>query len=117
MSGLTKLRWRTSSRSLSLDAHAFHHVRSTRGRSRTAVVMAHGHFYANWFSDDGVRWNASVDDYMTELIQDRALAFIGEQVRADRPFLAYIAPHAPHTARCTLSTRHQSLQRRMACGL
>ena len=35
---------------------------------------------------------------MTDLIQNRSLAWMGEQLAADRPFFAYIAPHAPHTA-------------------
>ena len=48
VSGLTKLRWRTSSRLLDLDSYSFHHVKSTESLSHTAVVMAHGHFYANW---------------------------------------------------------------------
>ena len=39
------------------------------------------HFYSNWFNDQGARWNASQDDYMTDLIEDRALEFIKEQVR------------------------------------
>ena len=39
------------------------------------------HFYHNWFNDQGARWNASQDDYMTDLIEDRALSFIKEQVR------------------------------------
>jgi N-acetylglucosamine-6-sulfatase len=34
---------------------------------------------------------------MTEVIQDRALAFIEEKAVAKAPFFAYIAPHAPHT--------------------
>ena len=48
VTGLTKLSWQTSSRLLNLTSFGFHHVISTRARSRTAVVMAHGHFYANW---------------------------------------------------------------------
>ena len=56
-----------------------------------------GHFYANWFNDQGKRWDAGADDYMTDLIQDRALAFIEAQIKADKQFFAYIAPHAPHT--------------------
>ena len=34
---------------------------------------------------------------MTDLIQNRSLAWMGEQLVAERPFFAYIAPHAPHT--------------------
>ena len=56
-----------------------------------------GHFYGNWFNDGGVRYNASEGTYMTELIQERAIGFIQEQIAADRQFFAYVAPHAPHT--------------------
>lgn len=56
-----------------------------------------GHFYHNWFNDQGARWNATQDDYMTDLIQDRALKFINDSIAADKQFFAYIAPHAPHT--------------------
>ena len=51
----------------------------------------------NSFNDQGKKWSASRDDYMTDLIQERALAFIREQIHKDQQFFAYIAPHAPHT--------------------
>eukprot|EP00038_Savillea_parva_P026063 m.51112 g.51112 ORF g.51112 m.51112 type:complete len:719 (+) comp7286_c0_seq1:47-2203(+) len=56
-----------------------------------------GHYYADWFADQGQQFNAGQDDYMTDLIQDRAIAWIKEVAATPGPFFAYIAPHAPHT--------------------
>lgn len=56
-----------------------------------------GHYYADWFNDQGKRYTATGDEYMTDLISQRAQAFITENLVAQHPFFAYIAPHAPHT--------------------
>eukprot|EP00041_Stephanoeca_diplocostata_P019717 m.428607 g.428607 ORF g.428607 m.428607 type:complete len:603 (+) comp21380_c1_seq4:98-1906(+) len=66
-----------------------------------------GHYYNDWFNDQGHRFTAAPGQYMTALIQERAVAFIknslqrtqGESAEdsARQPFFAYIAPHAPHT--------------------
>lgn len=56
-----------------------------------------GHYYSDWFSDQGTLFTASNTSYMTDLIQDRAIAWIKEMVATPQPFFAYIAPHAPHT--------------------
>lgn len=55
-----------------------------------------GRYYADFFNDQGTRYNATRDEYMTDLIQDRALDFIEENAANGEPFFAYIAPHAPH---------------------
>jgi N-acetylglucosamine-6-sulfatase len=55
-----------------------------------------GHYYANWFNDQGKKWVAGPDDYMTEVIQDQALDFIDERIKDGKQFFAYVAPHAPH---------------------
>ena len=56
-----------------------------------------GHYYSDWFADQGTRFNASGEEYMTDLIANRSLAWMETQLEAKRPFFAYIAPHAPHT--------------------
>ena len=48
VTGMTKLRWQISSKLLTLDAFSYHHVKSTKQRTKTAVIMAHGHAYTNW---------------------------------------------------------------------
>eukprot|EP00054_Salpingoeca_dolichothecata_P016564 m.97355 g.97355 ORF g.97355 m.97355 type:complete len:550 (-) comp22037_c0_seq4:83-1732(-) len=59
--------------------------------------QSEGHYYADWFCDQGKRYNATADEYMTTLIRDRAVEFLNESRDDDRPFFAYVAPHAPHT--------------------
>ena len=56
-----------------------------------------GRYYTDWFNDQGKRYNATAGEYMTELIANRSLAWMGEQLAKEQPFFAYIAPHAPHT--------------------
>ena len=56
-----------------------------------------GHFYNNWFNDGGRRFQAPPGAYMTDLIRERALAFVKGEIAAQRQFFAYVAPHAPHT--------------------
>ena len=56
-----------------------------------------GRFYGDWFADQGERYDATDEEYMTDLIANRSLAWMAEQLEARRPFFAYIAPHAPHT--------------------
>jgi len=59
--------------------------------------LSEGHYYSDWFCDQGNRFDAGPMDYMTDLIEDRALAWIKEMIASSKPFFAYIAPHAPHT--------------------
>ena len=59
--------------------------------------QSEGHYYADWFNDDGKRYNAGVGEYMTDLIANRSLDWMHEQIAGNKSFFAYIAPHAPHT--------------------
>lgn len=56
-----------------------------------------GHYYNNWFCDQGKRFNATsaIDNYMTTLIQEQALAFLRNH--SGEPKFLYVTPHAPHT--------------------
>jgi N-acetylglucosamine-6-sulfatase len=55
-------------------------------------------YFNNTFNDNGrhVAFGAAPSDYMTSLIGNRSLAFLRGALAAGQPFLAYIAPHAPH---------------------
>lgn len=55
-----------------------------------------GHYYADWFNDQGHRFNATNKQYMTDLIAQQATEWLAAQLKANRRFFAYIAPHAPH---------------------
>eukprot|EP01046_Picozoa_sp_COSAG06_P003748 COSAG06_NODE_149_length_22026_cov_33.454782_24_plen_146_part_00 len=55
-----------------------------------------GHYYSDWFNDQGSRFNATNAQYMTDLIAEQALKWLTTQLAAKRRFFAYIAPHAPH---------------------
>ena len=59
--------------------------------------QSEGHYYADWFNDDGKRYDAGVGEYMTDLIANRSIDWMREQITENRSFFAYIAPHAPHT--------------------
>jgi N-acetylglucosamine-6-sulfatase len=55
-------------------------------------------YFNNTFNDNGktVAYGDAPADYMTSLIGNRSLTFLNQAIAADKPFLAYIAPHAPH---------------------
>jgi N-acetylglucosamine-6-sulfatase len=55
-----------------------------------------GHYYSDWFNDQGQRYNATAAEYMTDLIKGRAISWLTQQLAAKKRFFAYIAPHAPH---------------------
>jgi N-acetylglucosamine-6-sulfatase len=59
--------------------------------------QSEGHYYADWFNDDGRRYTAKSTEYMTDLIANRSIVWMSEQIAKKQPFFAYIAPHAPHT--------------------
>ncbi len=56
-----------------------------------------GHYYSDWYNDQGQRYTAKQNEYMTALISNRSRVFIQEALEDKKPFFAYIAPHAPHT--------------------
>jgi hypothetical protein len=39
-----------------------------------------GSYYADWFNDDGKRYDAGVDEYMTDLISNRSIAWMTKQI-------------------------------------
>ena len=53
-----------------------------------------GHYYNDWFNDQGTRFNASQTQYMTTLIQAQSLRWLTEQLTTRKRYFAYIAPHA-----------------------
>eukprot|EP00730_Choanoeca_flexa_P002376 TRINITY_DN11027_c0_g1_i9.p1 TRINITY_DN11027_c0_g1~~TRINITY_DN11027_c0_g1_i9.p1 ORF type:complete len:267 (+),score=42.99 TRINITY_DN11027_c0_g1_i9:789-1589(+) len=56
-----------------------------------------GHYYSDWYCDQGKRYTAGPDEYMTQTISQRARAFMQDALQQNKPFFAYVAPHAPHT--------------------
>jgi arylsulfatase A-like enzyme len=49
-----------------------------------------GHYYGDWFADQGERYDASDEEYMTDLIANRSLAWIDLQLVAKKPFFACV---------------------------
>jgi len=56
-------------------------------------------YYNYKINDDGSvrRFGSSSADYETDVIANRAEAFIGTSATAGKPFFAYVAPKAPHS--------------------
>ena len=57
-------------------------------------------YFNNSFNDQGtpVKFTDAPADYMTAVIGNQSLAWLNKVANGDKPFFAYIAPHAPHIA-------------------
>jgi N-acetylglucosamine-6-sulfatase len=55
-------------------------------------------YYNYQLSENGeaVRYGESEEDYLTDVLSDKAEEFIGSSASQDEPFFAYVAPQAPH---------------------
>ena len=55
-------------------------------------------YFKNEFTLDGHLFTSgeTPEDYLTSLIGNHTIDFVTEALKEDRPFFAYVAPHAPH---------------------
>ena len=56
-------------------------------------------FYYNYqINENGkvVQYGGSPSDYSTDVLKNRALTFIEQNAKSNRPFFIYLAPYAPH---------------------
>jgi N-acetylglucosamine-6-sulfatase len=66
-------------------------------------------FYLNWYANDnGVtrHYGRDKSDYQTDVLSRQTLQFIDQSVKTGKPFMAYVAPSAPHGP-ATPAPRHR----------
>lgn len=68
------------------------------GWDRWFAVCRMGGYFNNTYNDDGsqIAFGHAPSDYMTSVIGNRSVEWIEQAAKGDRPFFAYVAPHAPH---------------------
>jgi arylsulfatase A-like enzyme len=73
-----------------------------------ALLDTGGNFYTDFgLNENGhqVTYDAASGAYLTDVLADKALAFVRDNAAAGSPFFAYIAPYAPHSP-ATPAPRH-----------
>jgi arylsulfatase A-like enzyme len=67
-------------------------------------------YFAYTMNENGelIRHQKKDEDYSTDVIKDKALAFISESIERDAPFFTFISVYAPHGP-STPATRHTDL--------
>lgn len=89
----------------------------TNGWDWLSVPLDEGDYFTNEFfesrSSNNSKWISTLGDksavvdswYQTSQIGNRSIEFIDAALAADKPFVAYLGPHAPHYS----GTRHKAI--------
>lgn len=75
-----------------------------------------GDLYFNYtLNENGalVEYGGAPEDYSTDVIRDKSLAFIEDSVEADSPFFLFVSVYAPHGP-ATAAPRHEALYETLA---